>query len=500
MALTAASRVASRVSIRLRLVAILVSAIVLTTLVFGALLLVTVRSVLVERIDSQLVAARPLAQQTFDDLTQRQGLESPIPSDYVVVVAIEGRSERWVGRSQVATVDGIPDTSRIGLATDRPEGRPYTVPGQDGEQPWRVVTYPLDSRLGSVSVALPFDADETAVGLARRTVLIGLGVAALAALLGSWAVARSLRPLRDIETTAAAIAAGDFSRRMPEGGQDTEVGRLTRALNGMLAQIESALRSRERSRDRMRQFVSDASHELRTPLAAIRGYAELHRQGAVPPSEVATTFDRIEGESTRLGALVEDLLALARLDEQRPLRREQVDLAVLAIDTAAAVRALDPQRSVRVGDGTGGPVHPVVVTGDDDRLRQVLANLAGNAVAHTPAGTPVEIAVRRDGGTAVVDVVDHGPGIPVASRERVFERFARLDASRSRGRGGGAGLGLSIVASVVDAHGGEVEILDTRGGGATLRVRLPAGAQPEPNGGTASAPAGSSTSKASTRN
>jgi two-component system OmpR family sensor kinase len=467
VALTAASRV----SIRLRLVAILVSAIVLTTLVFGVLLLVTVRTVLIERIDSQLTAGRPLAQQTFDDLTQRGS--SPIPSDYVVVVAIEGQQDPWVGRSEVATVDGTPDTREIALTRQQPPGRPYTVRAQDGDSPWRVVTYPLDSGLGSVSVALPFDADRTAISLARRTVLIGLAVAALAALLGSWAVARSLRPLRDVETTAAAIAAGDFSRRMPEGGQDTEVGRLTRALNGMLAQIESAIRSRERSRDRMRQFVADASHELRTPLAAIRGYAELHRQGAVPSEEVSATFDRIEGESTRLGALVEDLLALARLDERRPLRREPVDLAVLAIDTAASIRALDPRRPVRAGDGNGGPVQPVIVTGDDDRLRQVLANLAGNAVAHTPAGTPVEIAVRRTGGEASVDVVDHGPGIPVEARARVFERFARLDTSRSRGRGGGAGLGLSIVASVVDAHGGEVEVLDTPGGGATLRVRLP---------------------------
>jgi two-component system OmpR family sensor kinase len=468
-----AVRGTSRVSIRLRLVAILVAAILLTTLVFGALLLVTVRTVLIERIDRQLLASSALAQQTFEgvvDVRQR----SPIPSEYLVVVQLEGQPTAVV-RSQLSATDGQPRVTALGAGAGRTAGRPYTVDDRDAGLPWRVVTYPLDSGLGSVSVALPFDADSTAVSLARRTVLIGLAVAALAALLGSWAVTRSLRPLREVQTTAAAIAAGDFSRRMPEGGQDTEVGRLTGALNGMLAQIESALRSRERSRDRMRQFVADASHELRTPLAAIRGYAELHRQGAVAPDEVPGTFARIEGESTRLGALVEDLLALARLDEQRPLRREPVDLAVLAVDTAASVRALDPERSVRVGDGRGGPVRPVVVTGDDDRLRQVLSNLAGNAVAHTAAGTPVEIEVRPgDAGGAVVDVVDHGPGIPAADRERVFERFARLDSSRSRGRGGGAGLGLSIVASVVDAHGGGVEVRDTPGGGATLRVRLPA--------------------------
>ena len=471
---TVAGRGASGVSIRLRLVAILVAAIVFTTLVFGALVLGTVRTILVDRIDDQLRANGRLAQQTFNAPSIQR--RSVIPSDYVVVVSFAGQRDTVV-RSQMSTAAGQPVLDGIGIEPARPPGQPYSVAGTDGKLPWRVVTYPVDPTLGggTVSVALPFDADETATQLAGRVVVIGLTVAAMAAALGAWAVTRSLRPLREVETTAAAIAAGDFSRRMPEDGQDTEVGRLTRALNGMLAHIESAIRSREESRDRMRQFVADASHELRTPLAAIRGYAELHRQGAVPPDEVPATFARVEGEARRLGTLVEDLLALARLDEHRPMRKDPVDLGVLAIDTAASIHALDPGRAVRVGDGAGGPLQPVVVTGDGDRLRQVLANLAGNAVQHTPGGTPVEIAVSGGDGWAQIDVVDHGPGIPVEDRARVFERFARLDASRTRGRGGGAGLGLSIVASVVDAHGGEVEVLETPGGGATFRVRLPAG-------------------------
>jgi two-component system OmpR family sensor kinase len=460
------------VSIRLRLVAILVTAIVFTTLVFGALVLVTVRALLIGGIDSQLRAGSGLAQQAFDTVTIRR--PSVLPSDYLVVVSRSGQPTVIV-KSQVGAPEGEPLVSAIRIDETRPSGEPYTVPPSSGELPWRVVTYPVNPAIGggSVSVALPYDVDQTAFRLAGRTILIGLAVAAIAAALGSWAVTRSLRPLREVETTAAAIADGDFARRMPEAGQDTEVGRLTRALNGMLAHIESAIRSREESRDRMRQFVADASHELRTPLAAIRGYAELHRQGAVPPEEVPATFARVEGEARRLGTLVEDLLELARLDEHRPMREEPVDLAVLAVDTAASIRALDPAREVRVGDGAGGPVQPLVVTGDGDRLRQVLANLAGNAVAHTPAGTPVEITVARTDGWAVVDVVDHGPGVPPEHRERIFERFARLDASRTRGRGGGAGLGLSIVESVVDAHHGSVEVLETPGGGATFRVRLP---------------------------
>jgi two-component system OmpR family sensor kinase len=246
----------------------------------------------------------------------------------------------------------------------------------------------------------------------------------------------------------------------------------------MLTRIEAAFRAREASEARTRRFAADASHELRTPLASIRGFAELYRQGAVPPSDVPRTMGRIEDEATRMGHLVEDLLLLARLDEQRPARTDPVDLAVLAGDALVDARALAPDREVRlVGlqDG-GGPV-PAPVTGDEDRLRQVVANLVANAVRHTPAGTPVELAVgvttSPDGDTCVLEVRDHGPGVPPEQSARVFERFYRTDASRQRASGGGAGLGLSIVAAVVAAHGGTAEVRPTPGGGATFAVRLP---------------------------
>jgi two-component system OmpR family sensor kinase len=247
----------------------------------------------------------------------------------------------------------------------------------------------------------------------------------------------------------------------------------------MLAQIESAFRARAASEERTRRFAADASHELRTPLASIRGFAELYRQGAVPAEDVPRTMRRIEDEARRMGGLVEDLLLLARLDARRPTRAEPVDLAVLAGDAVHDARGLAPDRSVRlVGlEASPGPV-PAVVIGDEGHLRQVVTNLLANAVRHTPAGTPIEVAVGTsrdaDGSArAVLEVRDHGPGLPAGEAERVFERFYRLDSSRQRSAGGGSGLGLSIVSAVTAAHGGTVTALQTPGGGATFRVALP---------------------------
>ncbi len=208
----------------------------------------------------------------------------------------------------------------------------------------------------------------------------------------------------------------------------------------MLAQIERAFAAREASEERMRRFVADASHELRTPLAAVRGYAELYRQGAVStPDDVASAMRRIEDEATRMGGLVEDLLMLARLDEQRPGRRSPVDLTVVAADVVQDARALDTSRTVSLV-GRGGPVGPTVVLGDEAHLRQVVTNLVANALRHTPSGTPIELAVGPDDGYGVLEVRDHGQGIEPEQVHKVFERFFRADASRQRASGG-SGLG-----------------------------------------------------------
>jgi two-component system, OmpR family, sensor kinase len=251
---------------------------------------------------------------------------------------------------------------------------------------------------------------------------------------------------------------------------------LTRALNAMLGQIEHAFaRQRESeqaaraSEDRMRRFVADASHELRTPLTSIRGFAELYRQGAVrEPREVTRLLRRVEDEATRMGLLVDDLLLLARLDQERPLSFAPVDLLTVVGDVVHDARAVTPDRTIGLTIDEGPPI----VLGDEQRLHQVVQNLVVNAVRHTPAGTDVQVHLATLDGHAVVSVIDHGPGLDPQARERVFERFYRVDSSRARDAGG-SGLGLSIVAALVAAHGGRVAVEDTPGGGATFRIELP---------------------------
>ncbi|MFJ9704749.1 sensor histidine kinase [Streptomyces sp. NPDC101234] len=310
-------------------------------------------------------------------------------------------------------------------------------------------------------------------------VLIGGFVVALLALAGWFAVRAGLRPLRRIETTAAEIAAGQpLSHRMPESSPGTEAGRLASALNSMLAQIETAFSARAESEERMRRFIADASHELRTPLVSIRGFAELYRMGALPDeADIKRTMDRIESEAVRMAGLVEDLLLLASMDEQRPLQLAPMDLRTLAVDAFHDVTALDPTRPVSLTGpgGAGTPPGPALIPGDEARLRQVVANLIGNAVAHTPPGTPVRIGVGTTAdGSCVIEIADSGPGLAPTQAARVFERFYRVDTSRSRQEGGGAGLGLAIASALVTAHGGRVELETAPGRGALFRIRLPA--------------------------
>jgi two-component system, OmpR family, sensor kinase len=249
----------------------------------------------------------------------------------------------------------------------------------------------------------------------------------------------------------------------------TEVGRLGLALNAMLARLERAFAERQASEHRLRQFLSDASHELRTPLASIRGYAEVFRIGAARrPEDTAKAMRRIEDEAARMGVLVEDLLTLAHLDELRDPVRDDVDLAEVARDAADDARAMAPDRAITVR--AASPAH---VRGDPHQLRQVLANLMGNALVHTPAGTPIEIAVAREDDEVRLEVRDHGPGLPTSDADALFERFWRSEGGRRRGKGG-AGLGLAIVAGIVEAHGGRVAAGNADDGGARFTVQLPA--------------------------
>jgi two-component system OmpR family sensor kinase len=467
-----------RMPLRARLV------VVITVLVAAGLVLAGVTSTallhrsLVAQIDDKLrLEGRTLASRQLANL--QSDLAAVGPSDYYVRLQVGTLEIPWASSSALARygTPNVPDMDAADAVAR--DGEPFTVTSSVPGSRWRVIAFATDAD-GSVVVALPLaEATSTTSTMIAVLVLSGVGIVLLGGLAAGWAVRRSLAPLSAIEGTAAAIAAGDLSRRVPVAPPSTEVGRLGLALNGMLAQIERAFAERSASEARMRRFVADASHELRTPLATIRGYTELHRLGGVSgPDEVADTMRRIEDSATRMGALVEDLLVLARLDEGRPMRREPVDLTVLAADAISDLRALDPARPARLEALDGGPIRPVVVTGDDARVRQVLANLVGNVVRHTPPGTPVEIAVGTTDGHGVVEVRDHGPGIDAEHAARVFERFYRVDSSRTR-QSGGSGLGLAIVASIVAALGGTVGLAATAGGGATVRVALPA-APPAP--------------------
>jgi two-component system OmpR family sensor kinase len=348
-----------------------------------------------------------------------------------------------------------------------------SIEGSDVE--WRAMTVRGPrGELTTVAIDLS-DVDSTMRSLEYAQLGIGLAVLLVLGVAGYAVVHRSLRPLAEVEQTAAAIAAGQLDRRVPERDVRTEVGRLSLALNGMLAQIQRAMASSESSaekartsEERMRRFITDASHELRTPLTTIRGFAELYRQGAA--RDVEMLMGRIESESRRMGLLVEDLLLLARLDAQRPLEQHRVDLLALASDAVHDVQSIAPRRRIRmeVFDGPGIPE----VIGDEARLRQVLSNLVANALQHTPENTALTVRVGTDADSAVLEVCDEGPGMSPEDAHRVFERFYRADSSRARASGG-TGLGLSIVDSLVYAHGGKVSVTTAPGQGCKFRVNLP---------------------------
>ncbi len=362
---------------------------------------------------------------------------------------------------------------------DKAKGLPFTLPGKEkGSAGWRTIITPLQ---GGNSVLVSYSLQNVNRAVDQAAIFISItGVIAIfvASGIAYLAVSRAFVPLRRVERTAAAIAAGDLSRRVEVSNPATEIGRLSRSLNAMLAHIENAFAARSESEAKMRRFVADASHELRTPLVTIRGFSELYRHGGLPQEEnVAEAMGRIESEAKRMGQLVEDLLMLARIDEQRPLEAKPVDLLLLGNDAALDAKASAPDREVTVV-GLDGP-KPVSATtvGDEARLRQVVANLLTNALRYTPEGSPIEIAVGvqqvlHGHSDAVLEIRDHGPGISEADAARVFERFYRADTSRTR-ETGGTGLGLAIVAALVAQHDGSVRLTDTPGGGATLSIRLP---------------------------
>ncbi|ADB31051.1 histidine kinase [Kribbella flavida DSM 17836] len=369
--------------------------------------------------------------------------------------------------------------SRDNLRTMRADGTAVELPAADGSGRWRAVARPTVGWDGRVVAAAPLtEADATIARLRTSSLVSGALLLVLLTAAGWFALGRGLRPLRRIEQTAAAIADGDLTQRVPAlASPRTEIGHLASSLNTMLGQLEQAFADRAASEARMRTFLSDVSHELRTPLFGIKGSTELYRMGGLPErTDVDETMRRIDLEATRLTGLTEDLLLLARLDEapDGSLDPTPMDLRTLATDARHDLRALDPSRPVELtGPGGAGSPGPAPVHADEARLRQVVTNLVGNAAAHTPPGTPVRIGVGTAYGRAVLEVADDGPGLTAEQAGRVFDRFYRADRSRNHAGGASTGLGLAIARSLARAHGGDVELETAVGEGACFRLSLP---------------------------
>ncbi|GIH11975.1 sensor histidine kinase [Rugosimonospora africana] len=505
----------SRTPLRLKLVAAVMALVTATLLVIGVSSALALRQYLVGRLDSDVRTVARDSNALSIENYEHPATQSKValPSMFFAeLVGPTGLFQPIYDTSHYKPEDLPVVPQDASTAAERLD-TVYTVPSADGGGRWRILVTQLVSQPGDylMIAADMSDVDSALSRLIVAELLVGAGMLILLAVAGTAMVQASLRPLRSIEHTAAAIAGGDLTQRIPEfepGHEEprTEVGHLARSLNTMLGQVEAAFtaqtaseaaaRSAEsaardaaeaarlsesrarRSEERMRQFVADASHELRTPLTTIRGFAELYRQGAArAPEEAERLIRRIEGEAARMGLLVEDLLLLARLDMERPLVPGDLELRVIANDAVIAAQAVSPDRQItlEIADDTG----PLTVSGDESRLRQVMGNLMTNALVHTPPGTPVWLRLRREAEQAVVEIADAGPGLAPEQIEHVFERFYRADTARTRRDGGsaaatsGTGLGLAIVAALVAAHRGSVEVESQPGQGATFRVRLP---------------------------
>ena len=475
-----------RISLRTRLTALTVVLVALGLLAAGFATRVELQSFLIGRVDQQFQAAEAPALHYLSgdhDLGSSRGLYQALPRHALTALV------RPNGSITSATVGTVSDREDLisAMANARP-GR-FTASGYR----FSAVSAASVSTAGAggpgpVSPAAPLphgtllviatplsDVNATLSRLVNLELLVGCTVLALVAILAYVMVRREFRPLESIEGTAAAIAAGDLTQRVGDDDPRTEVGRLGASLNTMLGQIEAAFLQSKRSEERLRRFVADASHELRTPLTSVRGYAELFRRGAAEnPADLAIVMRRIEAEAERMGLLVDDLLLLGKLDQDRPFERGSVSLPDLVEDLVTDHRMLHPDWPITLETDAG-----CVVVGDPSRLRQAVSNLLSNARSHTPSGTRIDVSVRATDHGVVVAVKDHGPGIPQEHLEHLFERFYRADPSRARASGG-SGLGLSIVEAIARGHEGSVEVESCLGDGATFRIVLPGDRTPAP--------------------
>jgi len=477
----------SRWSLRNRLI---LATLALATIAIAASDLVatnSLRSLLIAQADNQLYEVAETTLLRLD----RAGIESEIEAeeDYknnfrplrplgavptttaVTLLDFEGNMIGQIG-GQFATSSDLAEFKNLTpQKVVSYQGKPFTIRGADDQADIRAIARLLPSGVGTVVISVALDSVErTLQGLTGIFFLISLLVLVVIGFVTRSLIKLSLKPLNRIEETAAAIAEGDLSARLPSVNPRTEVGRLTKSLNTMLSRIEKSFEVQTESEDKLRRFVADASHELRTPLTAIRGFAELHRQGAVVGEEKTRELvSRIEKESIRMSTLVEDLLLLARLDQSRELTFDPVDMNYLVNEAIASARAAGPDHEITVTSNAD----EVFVLGDSMRVHQAIANLLANARTHTPAGSKIKVEIFQDESSTQISVSDNGPGLSQEDQSRIFERFFRADPARVRASGEGSGLGLAIVDAIMKAHGGSVSVDSTLGLGSTFKIVFP---------------------------
>ena len=533
----AVRQLSARTPLRTKLVAALVSLVIFALAALGMVGISILRGYLLRSYDSELQSAggaQPVVSCVESYLSGGGNCRADLD---IYWLTSSGQLEpvwtpqpnTYFGYQPAQSSAWLPDLSGTAHWLAANTQQAITVPAQAGGDQWRAMGFTASvtnlqggtQSTGTIIVATDVSTVYSTIQkLIWMDVIVSAVIVCVLAAVGFAVVQANLRPLVDIEETAGEIAAGHLNQRVPERDPRTEIGSLGRSLNVMLSQIETAFHAREeseaaahQSEERMRRFVADASHELRTPLTAIRGFAEYYRQrgglvprwdksaaagqpgratldvgGGLTPDDLDRIMHRVEKEAARMGLLVEDLLLLARLDQQRPLARQPIDLLSLAADAVHDTRLLAPARTI---DLSVQPGAAFLVIGDEARLRQVIGNLMSNALTHTPDGSPIEVTIGSgtldprvpDSGPAVtLDVTDHGPGMTPEQAHRVFERFYRADQARTRTTGGN-GLGLAIVSALVTAHGGVASVRTAPDQGATFRIALPL--DPEAHGGMA---------------
>ncbi len=468
-----------RISLRSKLTALSVGLIGLLLAVSSAGTVALLSTYLQRNTDTLLVAtASTLSSENpllLDRRVANGELTLPsLPSDYYIAILNED-GQQFLGLvSSAGNKRVTPNFSTFTLeVVEQTQGIPFEVEVQNrngSDTTWRIVALPLNRALGSVVVALPTNTNRQIINeygsIGGR---FGIFLIVLSGLSIWLTITSALRPLREVERTAQSVKAGQFSSRLIERHDKTEIGRLNRALNSMLDSIESAVRGKDKTLEQMRRFVSDASHELRTPLVTVRGYAELYRMGAIKkPKDVAEAMERIESEAIRMSGLVESLLTLTRMDELGQLATQKVTIDSIVGPVIKDAAVANPGVKFEFEDNSKS----IQVELDADRIKQVLTNLVANASRFAPKDSTVTVTASKEQKNILISVIDRGEGIPEPLQEKVFDRFYRADNSRNR-ETGGSGLGLAIARSIVNAHGGRIWVETTEGGGATFRFEIP---------------------------